>query len=67
MKLRQLRERAGMTQEQLADATGARQATISNLETGRTQRIEFTLLERLACALGVKPSELWDDSSVRKR
>ena len=34
------------------------QKTVSGLETGQTQRIEFDLLQRLADALRCKPKDL---------
>ncbi len=35
-----------------------RQATISDLETGETQRVELDLLDRIAKALRCKPKDL---------
>ena len=51
MQLRELRAEAGLSQEALAAAVNARQATISNLERGLTTRIEFELLDRLSDTL----------------
>ena len=45
---------------------GVRQATVSGLETGKTRRIEFDLLEKLAKVLKVKPAALLADTK-RKR
>lgn len=56
--LKEAREAAGMTQADLADAVGVRRATISDLETGKSRRIELDLLERLALALKVEASSL---------
>lgn len=58
LALKALREAKGLTQQQLAEAVGVRQATISDLETGKSRRIELDLIERLAKALHVKPGEL---------
>ena len=58
-QLRQAREKKGFTQQALARRVGVRQATISDLETGKSQRITFPLLERLARELGISPSELF--------
>jgi transcriptional regulator with XRE-family HTH domain len=59
LDLRAARERSGLSQQELADAVGVRQATISALERGASRRIDFDLLERLALALGVlHPGEL---------
>ncbi len=58
IRLREWRGRRGLSQKELADAAETQQETVSNLETGKTQRIEFDLLDRLAKALGCKPSDL---------
>ena len=58
LNLKPHRERAGLTQTELAKAAGVRQATISDLETGKSRRVELDLLKRLAKVLGVKASAL---------
>ncbi len=58
LTIREWRERRGMTQAQLAERVGVRQATISDLETGQSRRIELDLLDRLARALRCKPNDL---------
>ena len=58
LRLREWREKRGLTQQELAEAADTRQATISGLETGQTQRIEFDLMQRLADALRCKPKGL---------
>ena len=50
--------RRGLSQEELAAAAEMHQKTVSNLETGKTPRIEFDLLQRLADALHCKPKDL---------
>lgn len=73
LRLKQLREQAGLTQAQLADDAGVRQATISDLENGKSQRIEFALLDALCAALEralgreVTPGELLEREVKRKR
>jgi transcriptional regulator with XRE-family HTH domain len=52
------REKSRLTQAELAKAAGVRQATISDLETGKSRRVELDLLERLANVLGVKAAAL---------
>ncbi len=59
-KLAELRRKAGLSQMELAERAGTTQATISNLETGKSRRIELDLLDRIAEALECKPSELLD-------
>ena len=58
LKLREWREKRDLSQTDLAERAGTHQATISGLETGQTQRIEFDLLQRLANALRCKPRDL---------
>lgn len=50
------RERAGMTQDQLAEKVGKSQGTIYKIENGLTTRPRF--IDKLAQALGVTPIEL---------
>ena len=49
------RKQQGLSQGQLADLVGTRQATISNIERGH-QRPGDDLLGRIAQALGVVPA-----------
>jgi transcriptional regulator with XRE-family HTH domain len=58
LNLAALRKAAGLSQADLADRVGCIQATISNLETGKSQRIELDLLDRLAGVLGCSPKDL---------
>lgn len=58
LRLREWRERRGLSQTELAESAGTHQKTVSNLETGNTQRIEFDLLQRFANALRCKPKDL---------
>lgn len=57
-KVKRLREKAGLTQEQAAERAGftSRQAW-NNVESGR-QEPTLGTLERMAKALGCKPREL---------
>jgi transcriptional regulator with XRE-family HTH domain len=59
LRLAELRQAADLSQEQLARRVGVRQATISQLETGKSGRIELELLEKLARALDVEPGEFF--------
>ncbi len=60
LRLEEYRLRARLSQMELAERAGTRQATIANLETGKSLRVELDLLGRIAEALGCKPSELLD-------
>lgn len=53
----------GLSQEELADRVGLRQAQISELESARNN-ITIDNLHRLAAALGVRPHELLEDRAV---
>lgn len=59
LKLREVRQRKFLTQQQLADKIGTSKANISKLETGQQAPRPSTVL-RLAEALGVEPEELID-------
>jgi DNA-binding Xre family transcriptional regulator len=56
--LKQAREAAGLTQMALANLADVRQATISELETGKTRRVDLDVLDRLCAVLKVAPGEL---------
>lgn len=55
--LKRLRERRGLTQQQLAERVGAHRVTIAKLETGAL-RPGVDVLEGLAKALKVKVTDL---------
>jgi len=59
--VRRIREEIGLTQTELADAAGLRQATISQIETGRRTPALSTVF-KLASALGVSAGELLQES-----
>lgn len=55
--LREIRLRAGLSQEQLADKAGLDRTYIGRIETGK-QSPTVETLEKLACALGLRLSEV---------
>lgn len=57
-RIRELRTAAGLSQEQLAAKASTNQATISGLESGKNKRLDLDVLDRVARALGVTPTEL---------
>lgn len=67
VRIRAVREQKGWSQAELAERAGTRQATISEIETGRNSRIDLSLLERIAVALGVEPGELIVREPKRRR
>jgi transcriptional regulator with XRE-family HTH domain len=58
--LRQLRERAVLTQAQLAQAAGLSRHTVQRLEAG-APAVYPTTIQKLAKALKVKPTDLTSD------
>ena len=56
--LKRLREKRGMTQEQLAAKVGVSQTYIAKLESGAKTNPSLDLLKKLAKALKVKVGEL---------
>lgn len=60
LRVKELRQARGWTQEQLAELSGVNQGTISKIETNKTGGIEFDNLERLANAFGVNAAFLVD-------
>ncbi len=57
MRLKQIREKRGWTQERLAEKVGVSRVTIARIETAN-RKPSLELLERLAKALKVKVGEL---------
>ena len=59
LRVREVRERRGLSQEALAKAAGTTQSAIARLEARRTvERLHVPQLERIAKALGVGLKEL---------
>ena len=65
--MREHRERAGLSQAELAELAGVRQATISGIESGRTSRIDFAVLDALCGALGVEPGDILEREPPQRR
>jgi transcriptional regulator with XRE-family HTH domain len=66
IRLRELRDAQGLTQQAWAERAGVRQATVSQIESG-TSRVDLDVLERLADALGKEPGELLEREPKLKR
>jgi transcriptional regulator with XRE-family HTH domain len=65
-RLKACRERALLTQAELADACGLTQVTIARLEAGRNTP-RFSTIRKLAQVLGVTPQELMGEPDQGKR
>jgi repressor LexA len=63
-RLRELRKKAGLTLEALAERLGTSKQTIHRYENGTIANIPHEKIEKLAEALGVYPSEImgWEES-----
>jgi transcriptional regulator with XRE-family HTH domain len=59
-RVRQLRERKALRQEDLAELAGIGKNTVNRIEKNRTEP-HMTTIRKLADALGVDPRELVED------
>lgn len=59
MRIKELREAAGMTQENLAEKAGVSRGTIVRLEKGSAETTTTETLSKIADALGRKVSEIF--------
>ena len=57
VRIRQVREKAGLSQQEVAVRAKLQQRTVSLVESGK-RSITLTTLERLAAAIGVEPRDL---------
>lgn len=67
LRVQELREAKALSQSELSRLSGVRQATISEIEAGKTRRIAFDVLERLADALAVDPAVLVVRTRAKRR
>lgn len=63
-RVRQLRGLRGWTQEELADASGLAQTTVSAIESGRVSRTSADNIERLARAFAVTRRSLYEAAEL---
>lgn len=66
LTLKAARTTAGLTQIELADRVGVRQATISDLETGKSGRVDLAVLDKICAVLGVEPGTLFERDKKRR-
>lgn len=60
-KVRERREEAWWTQQELADAAGVTRTTVVEIESGRNHSPRRGTIKALARALGVEPNDLLED------
>ena len=63
-RIAELRERAGLTQRQLADAIDVDPSTIRNWERNRNAVDAFVRFARLCDTLGCDPSQLYSQQDL---
>ena len=67
LRLQEIRKARGLTQAELAEASGVPQPTISRLEKTPAPNVGLHVLERLADALGVKVTALLEQVPALRR
>lgn len=60
-KIKEIREAAGMTQQQLSERSGISRSIINGLETGRTKTTTTATLRKIAIALNKKVGDIFFD------
>ncbi len=66
-RIKDMREARGITQRDLATATGITQATISRIEKGKVQNPEAEILHKIAMAFGMTLEDLIGWHHLKKR
>src|SRR5215210_1406803 len=61
--IRYHRGRAGLTQEGLAERAGVSPTTVVRMENGEIRQPRIVTLQKLAAALGVAPTELYEGAA----
>lgn len=64
-RIKEVREQRGMTQEELAAASGVGRVTIALIESGTTKNASGDTLFKLASALGTTIDSLFFDNTVQ--
>ena len=67
LRLREVRLARGLSQQELSERAGVRQAAISEIESGKRRRVDLDVLDRLCATLGVQPGELLALERDKKR
>jgi transcriptional regulator with XRE-family HTH domain len=67
VRLGEVREKAELSQGELARRARTSQATVSNLELGKGRVVHLDIIERLADVLGVKPLGLLAETGAKPK
>ena len=67
LRVREARMRRGWTQAELARRAGVRRATVNSLESGRRERVNLDVLEKVAKALGVPTLRLLREEATSRK
>lgn len=63
-RIKELRQAAGMSADELAERLGKNRATIYRYESDEIRKLPLDVLKSLADVFGITPGELFDDYSV---
>ena len=66
LKIKRLREHHKLSQPELAHKLGIAQTTLSNIESGQTQKIDFALMDKICKEFDVDFSYFTTDKQVNK-
>lgn len=66
LRVKELRLAKNWSQQELADRAGLARLTITKIESGKTTRIEFSVLEKLADAFSVDPAVLLERTPKKR-
>ena len=67
VRLRELRDARGWTQDELAEKAGVTRATVSRIEGGKVASLDLEVFEKLADALDVHPAVLIDQKELPRQ
>lgn len=65
LRIRELRDERGMTQDDLSEASGVSTSLLSRYENNRIDRVSLEILAKVADALGVKIDEIIEDTAKK--
>jgi|LauGreDrversion4_2_1035121.scaffolds.fasta_scaffold1427617_1 transcriptional regulator with XRE-family HTH domain len=66
LKIKKLREQRKLSQPELAHKLGIAQTTLSNIENGSTQKIDFVLMDKVCKVLDVDFGYFLEEKQVNK-